>query len=107
MPPCGASFWPADTCKPSTLDLRAGTALRDGYNSALLRAILTSVFLVLVCAPRLRAQDIVISDSGRTVRIPRIQTKLTLDGKLDEPVWSQLTPITDFTQTNPDLGAPA
>lgn len=62
--------------------------------------------MLLVCALPLPAQDIAISAPGKTIRIPKIQTKVHIDGKLDEPVWSQLTPITDFTQTNPDLGAP-
>lgn len=29
-----------------------------------------------------------------------------LDGRLDEPIWQRATPITDFTQRDPDEGAP-
>ncbi len=40
------------------------------------------------------------------IAIRKIQTKLQLDGKLEENVWSTIDPITDFVQTEPDLGAP-
>ncbi len=53
------------------------------------------------------AQEIVISAGGKTLRASKITAKITIDGRLDEEVWSRLTPVTDFTQTNPDLGAPA
>jgi uncharacterized protein DUF5916/cellulose/xylan binding protein with CBM9 domain len=42
----------------------------------------------------------------KTVHIQKIPAKIKVDGKLDEPVWATLTPITDFIQTDPDLGAP-
>ena len=41
------------------------------------------------------------------MQIPRMDAKIRVDGRLDEPVWSQLTPLTDFVQTEPDEGAPA
>ncbi len=43
----------------------------------------------------------------RTMRIRRIEAKIHVDGRLDEPVWSQLAPIDNFVQTEPDEGAPA
>jgi Domain of unknown function (DUF5916)/Carbohydrate family 9 binding domain-like len=70
------------------------------------RLILTWIFFALLGARALAAQEIIISAPGKTIHIPKIQAKVHIDGKLDEPVWSQLTPITAFTQTNPDLGAP-
>lgn len=33
--------------------------------------------------------------------------KVKIDGKLDEPIWKRLKPITNFIQTDPDEGAPA
>jgi hypothetical protein len=42
----------------------------------------------------------------KTVHIQKLAAKIKVDGRLDEPVWSALTPIIDFTQTEPDLGAP-
>src|SRR5206468_308570 len=32
---------------------------------------------------------------------------VTVDAKLDEPAWSAATPVTDFTQSDPDEGKPA
>lgn len=43
----------------------------------------------------------------QTVSIRQIEAKIRVDGRMDEPVWSQITPITEFVQTNPDEGAPA
>lgn len=34
------------------------------------------------------------------------QDKIVIDGKLDEPVWQLITPITSFVQTEPDEGKP-
>lgn len=39
--------------------------------------------------------------------IRRIEAKIHVDGRLDEPVWSQIKPITEFVQTSPDEGKPA
>lgn len=43
----------------------------------------------------------------RGMQIRRIEAKIHVDGRLDEPVWSRLAPIHDFVQTEPDEGAPA
>ena len=59
------------------------------------------VFLLLAGAPSARAQL-----SGSDIRPEKHAAKITVDGKLDEPVWNQLQPITSFTQTQPDLGKP-
>lgn len=53
-------------------------------------------------APPSRAQEPPI----RQTAVRRIQAKIRVDGRLDEPVWSQLTPISAFVQTNPTEGAP-
>ena len=37
----------------------------------------------------------------------RTDTPLTVDGRLDEPVWQQAVPLTGFVQSRPDTGAPA
>jgi hypothetical protein len=44
---------------------------------------------------------------GRTERAFRITEPLTLDGRLDEEVYSTIPPITGFVQQEPRLGAPA
>jgi hypothetical protein len=42
----------------------------------------------------------------KTFHISKIQARIHVDGKLDEPVWNNLEPATGFTQTEPNLGAP-
>ncbi len=41
------------------------------------------------------------------VRAPRIDAKVTVDGKLDEPEWSQAALLTGFSQFSPMDGIPA
>ena len=51
---------------------------------------------------------VVTRDGGRaTVRAIRLQTGLRVDGRLDEPVYRQVAPVSDFIQQLPDEGAPA
>lgn len=38
--------------------------------------------------------------------VQHISARITVDGKLDEPVWQTIRPVRDFTQTSPDLGRP-
>jgi hypothetical protein len=42
-----------------------------------------------------------------TVRAVRLPTPLRIDGRLDEQVFSEVPPISDFTQNDPNEGAPA
>lgn len=42
----------------------------------------------------------------KTIHITRRTASIHVDGRLDEPVWSQLEPVTGFVQTDPDEGAP-
>jgi hypothetical protein len=44
--------------------------------------------------------------SGRSLSIPMIKAEITVDGRLEEPVWQAITPVTDFIQTWPNLGEP-
>ena len=41
------------------------------------------------------------------VNIPRVETKVVVDGKLDEPAWSQAARLTGFRQYEPVDGRPA
>lgn len=59
-------------------------------------------FIAAGLNPALRAQQ----SPEQQVSIRRIPAKIHVDGRLDEPVWSQIPPITRFLQTNPDEGAP-
>ncbi|MCY4074696.1 MAG: hypothetical protein OXH04_04620, partial [Acidobacteria bacterium] len=50
----------------------------------------------------------VTRDGGRaTVRAIRLATGLRVDGRLDEPVYREVAPVSDFIQQLPDEGAPA
>lgn len=40
------------------------------------------------------------------LNIRKIHATIKVDGKLDEPVWKEVEPITKFVQTTPDEGAP-
>ena len=51
---------------------------------------------------------VVTRDGGRaTVRAIRLITGLRVDGRLDEPVYRDVAPVSDFLQQLPDEGAPA
>ena len=41
------------------------------------------------------------------VRLPRLETEPVIDGKLDEPVWSEAAVLTGFSQFSPTDGVPA
>lgn len=43
---------------------------------------------------------------SKVLAIQHIAAKIVVDGWLDEPVWQTIHPVTDFTQTSPDLGKP-
>ena len=45
------------------------------------------------------------NDRGVTVRATRITTPMTIDGRLDEAVYSQVPSITEFVQQEPQNGA--
>ncbi len=62
--------------------------------------------LAVLAAPA-RAQ-VVSSGEGYNIQVRRVDNpQIKLDGKLDEPVWQTVKPITNFTQTQPTEGAPA
>jgi len=44
--------------------------------------------------------------SSRALTIHHVSAKIVVDGKLDELAWQTINPVTDFTQTSPDLGEP-
>ncbi|MEC8950229.1 MAG: carbohydrate binding family 9 domain-containing protein, partial [Pseudomonadota bacterium] len=58
----------------------------------------------------LLAQEIVVgrdSDGGLTIQATRYTGQVEIDGNLDEEVYQELAPISDFIQQIPDEGAPA
>ncbi len=49
----------------------------------------------------------VLPEQAKSIHVQRMSgAKIHLDGKLDEPVWKTLPPLTDFLQTQPTEGAP-
>ncbi len=61
------------------------------------------VCLLLVAAPAGAQSD----RPKAVVRPTRIDTPPQIDGRLDEPFWADIEPITDFRQFEPDNGEPA
>ena len=58
--------------------------------------------------PPVPPETISRDEQGRaTVRAVRLSEPLRLDGRLDEPVYRAVRPISDFTQTEPVEGVPA
>jgi hypothetical protein len=46
-------------------------------------------------------------EAGRTAQAVRVERPPKLDGTLDDPIWQQAVPITDFRQKEPYEGQPA
>lgn len=67
------------------------------------------IFCLLCCTSWVAgAQQITPRAEANSVRIQRIDNpQIHIDGKLNEPVWQTLIPITEFVQTQPNLGQPA
>ena len=40
------------------------------------------------------------------VQIQRVDSRLVVDGRLDEPIWKTAPAVTNFTQKEPNQGAP-
>ncbi|MBL8979872.1 MAG: hypothetical protein JNM53_15765, partial [Gemmatimonadetes bacterium] len=61
--------------------------------------------LTLLAALAAAPQDTIAS--AHTVSIPRRDTAVLVDGRLDEPVWREAARLTDFHQYQPVDGRPA
>ncbi len=74
------------------------------------RAILVLVVILVSVQEGVAGQSHPADSMPSPVRIAtarRLTAEITLDGRLDEPIWNEIEPITDFTQTEPDEGQPA
>jgi hypothetical protein len=69
---------------------------------------LCALLLILAVSSSARAQQPSSSDR-RTIPAARlgVEERITLDGRLDEPVWMRAIPAADFVQIDPDNGRPA
>src|SRR5919199_2485177 len=54
-----------------------------------------------------RAQPVVEGNGATSVAVPRLQEKIKVDGRLDEPVWQRAARLTGFHQYQPVDGRPA
>ena len=66
------------------------------------RVALTTDGRPIPVAPEVVARN----EAGVAVRATRISTPLVIDGQLDESVYTQVKPITEFVQQDPHEGAP-
>ncbi|MEO7086444.1 MAG: DUF5916 domain-containing protein [Gemmatimonadaceae bacterium] len=71
-----------------------------------------ALFPALVAAQTPAQTGSARADYGHTIPVPhasaaRRSGPITLDAKLDEPAWAAATPISNFTQFDPDNGLPA
>ena len=75
------------------------------------RIFLFTVAALLVGAGTARTQEpaevLSLDADGRvSVRATRLTSEFDLDGRLDESIYQQLKPLTDFTQQIPEEGEP-
>ncbi len=63
--------------------------------------------LLLIQAPGPGSSPTVMGKGSPTAEIPRLESSVQIDGKLDEPVWSRATRLTGFWQYQPVDGRPA
>jgi hypothetical protein len=63
--------------------------------------------LLLVQAPGPSSGAVVEGKGSPTAEIPRLESAVQIDGRLDEPVWSQASRLTGFWQYQPVDGRPA
>jgi hypothetical protein len=63
--------------------------------------------LLFLQAPGPSSGVVVEGKGSPTAEIPRLESQVQIDGKLDEPVWSQATRLTGFWQYQPVDGRPA
>src|SRR4029079_12484971 len=63
--------------------------------------------LLLIQAPGTTSAPTVMGKGSPTAEIPRVESAVQIDGKLDEPVWSRATRLTGFWQYQPVDGRPA
>jgi hypothetical protein len=63
--------------------------------------------LLLLQASSPSSGTVVEGKGSPTAEIPRLESEVQIDGKLDEPAWSQATRLTGFWQYQPVDGRPA
>ncbi len=64
-------------------------------------------FTTLIVISLFTAQVVQARQNSYIARVRRLTAEIKIDGRLSEPVWSEIEPITSFTQTEPNEGKPA
>ncbi len=71
-----------------------------------LHTLRASVVVVLGLTACLSSMGQALPSTAKTLAVRKIAVEIAVDGKLNEPVWQTIEPVTDFIQTSPDLGKP-
>lgn len=70
-------------------------------------AVIIFAAAALAAAPDGAEAQLASNNEPHQIHVRRIEdAHIKVDGKLDEPVWQTIEPITNFTQTQPNEGAP-
>ncbi|MGZ7029651.1 MAG: DUF5916 domain-containing protein [Terriglobales bacterium] len=70
-------------------------------------AVIIFAAAALAAAPDGAEAQLASNTEPHKIHVRRIEdAQIKVDGKLDEPVWQTIEPITNFTQTQPNEGAP-
>jgi len=63
------------------------------------------VGILLLGVNLLKAQQAPFDSCRKVLHITRVNHGPKIDGRLDDPIWREITPISDFVQYEPDNGA--
>src|SRR5688572_25715763 len=96
-----------DTCRSKRIGPTLSIPIHRMTSSDISR-YLCALFLILNVSSIARAQQPPVPDR-RTIPAARlrVEERITLDGRLDEPVWTRAIPAANFVQIDPDNGVPA
>lgn len=73
-----------------------------------IQSLLFSAVIAVPSAAFAAAPDsIPEADETAAIRAVRIAEPIRIDGRMDDAAWERALPVTDFTQIDPDEGAPA
>lgn len=84
--------------------------IQEAFKKSGIAFALSFCCLLLSSYQKLNAQDIVLSrdiDGRISINATRYEGEIDLDGELNEEIYSQVSPISNFTQQLPDEGQPA
>ena len=93
--------------RPKHCDLYRRCCILSRHFAMIRSTLVVLIFAILPLAAAPLSAQLAGNTGDHTIRVRRINNShLKIDGKLDEPVWATIDPITSFTQTSPNEGAP-